>query len=65
MPELGSDFFDNDRRDDEEFDAVLDRARERIADTAERLRGGRLCSSPESCAWNGGCSYPSICRSED
>jgi ATP-dependent helicase/nuclease subunit B len=65
MPELGSDFFDNDRRDDEQFDAVLERARERIVDTAARLREGRVCSSPESCAWNGGCSYPSICRSED
>jgi ATP-dependent helicase/DNAse subunit B len=65
MPELGSDFFENDRRDEDEFEAVLERARERIVETAERLRGGRICSSPESCAWNGGCSYPSICRSED
>jgi hypothetical protein len=28
------------------------------------MRRGELCSSPDSCAWNGGCSYPSICRSE-
>ncbi|HEY6779832.1 MAG TPA: PD-(D/E)XK nuclease family protein, partial [Thermoleophilaceae bacterium] len=63
--ELGSDFFDNDRLEQSEFAAVLERAGERIDETAERLRGGQLCSSPDSCAWNGGCSYPSICRSED
>ena len=45
--------------------SVLERARERIAETAERIRDGELCSSPDSCAWNGGCSYPSICRSEE
>ena len=65
LPQLGSDFFDNDRLEEPEFDEVLERAGERIAETAERLRGGRLCSSPDSCAWNGGCSYPSICRSEE
>ncbi len=65
LPQLGSDFFDNDRLEQPEFAAVLERAGERIAETAERLRGGRLCSSPDSCAWNGGCSYPSICRSEE
>lgn len=65
MPELGNDYFDNDRYDDEAFGAELDRARERIADTAGRIRAGKLCSTPDSCAWNGGCSYPSICRAED
>ncbi len=63
--ELGSDFFGNDRYDEPAFATVLERARERVADTAERIRGGKLCSSPDSCAWNGGCSYPSICRSEE
>jgi hypothetical protein len=28
------------------------------------MRRGELCAKPDSCAWNGGCSYPSICRSE-
>ena len=65
VPELGRDFFDNDRYDDDAFDAELEKARGRIADTAERIRAGTLCSTPDSCAWNGGCSYPSICRVED
>jgi ATP-dependent helicase/DNAse subunit B len=63
-PELGSDFVANDVLDPEAFAARLAWARERIADTAERMRRGRLCANPDSCAWNGGCAYPSICRTE-
>ena len=33
-------------------------------DTAGAMRRGELSSTPDTCAWNGGCSYPSICRSE-
>ena len=61
---LGSDFFDNDRLGAEEFEERLAWARERIVETAGRMRRGELCSSPDTCAWNGGCSYPSICREE-
>jgi ATP-dependent helicase/DNAse subunit B len=63
-PELGSDFVPNDLLAPDAFEARLIWARERIADTAERMRRGRLCAKPDSCAWNGGCAYPSICRTE-
>jgi RecB family exonuclease len=64
VPELGSDFYENDRLDPEAFDRQLEWARDRIVDAAGRMRRGELCSSPDTCAWNGGCSYPSICRTE-
>jgi ATP-dependent helicase/DNAse subunit B len=62
--ELGSGFFDNDRLAPDEFRAKLDWALERIRDTDTCMRGGQLCARPDSCDWNGGCKYPSICRSE-
>ena len=62
--DLGSDFVSNDVVDPQAFAERLEWARERIADTAGRMRGGRLCANPDSCAWNGGCAYPSICRTE-
>ena len=61
----GSDFFDNDRVDPESFDERIAWARSAIHDTAESMRAGQICSLPDSCAWRGGCSYPSICRAED
>ncbi|HEY1273811.1 MAG TPA: PD-(D/E)XK nuclease family protein [Thermoleophilaceae bacterium] len=64
VAELGTGFFSNDRLPREEFEERLEWARERIAETAGRMRRGELCRSPDSCAWNGECSYPSICRSE-
>jgi ATP-dependent helicase/DNAse subunit B len=65
LPALGSDFYDNDRLGPEEFEHRLEWARGRIAETARRLRRGELACTPDSCAWNGGCSYPSICRVEE
>ena len=62
VEELGSGFVDNDRLDREAFRSKLAWALERIRETDSRMRRGELCSSPDSCAWNGGCSYPSICR---
>jgi RecB family exonuclease len=64
VEELGSGFYDNDRLGPEEFALTLDRARERIARTAGLMRRGELRCDPERCAWNGGCAYPSICRTE-
>ena len=64
VPEVGSGFFANDRLDAERFEEVLAWARRRIAETAARMRAGELSCSPDTCAWNGGCSYPSICRGE-
>ena len=42
----------------------LDWARGRIRETDAQMRGGELRACPDRCAWNGGCAYPSICRSE-
>jgi ATP-dependent helicase/nuclease subunit B len=53
-----------DRRPDAEFEEQLARARERVAELAARMRAGDVRPCPETCAWNGGCSYPSICREE-
>ena len=64
VEELGSGFFDTDRRDSEEFRETLDWALARIRDTDALMRAGQLCAKPDSCDWNGGCRYPSICRSE-
>jgi RecB family exonuclease len=64
VPELGSDFKDNDRLPPDEFRAMLDWALGRVRDADSRMRGGELGCDPDACAWNGGCSYPSICRCE-
>ena len=64
VAELGSGFVAGDRLDPEAFRSKLTWALERIRETDARMRRGELCSSPDSCAWNGGCSYPSICRSD-
>jgi ATP-dependent helicase/DNAse subunit B len=64
VDELGSGFVASDRLPPEEFRSKLAWALDRIRETDARMRRGELCSSPDSCAWNGGCSYPSICRSE-
>lgn len=64
VEELGSGWVAGDRLDPEEFQAKLDWARERIRETDARMRGGEICARPDRCDWNGGCKYPSICRSE-
>jgi ATP-dependent helicase/DNAse subunit B len=62
--ELGGGLVDTDLRDEDELEAQLDRARERVVELAGRMRSGELRPCPETCAWNGGCSHPSICRVE-
>ena len=64
VDELGTGYYANDRLDAEEFRAKLDWALERIRATDARMRSGEICSQPDSCDWNGGCKYPSICRSD-
>ena len=61
--QLGSDFVDNDRVPEADFAERTEWAKSSIATTATRMRGGDLVSCPDSCAWRGGCSHPSICRS--
>ena len=47
---------------DEEVDALLGRARARIAETVAGLRAGEVRPCPERCGPAGSCSYPGICR---
>src|SRR5439155_807243 len=47
-----------------ELDAELERARDRARELAGRMRAGEMRPCPKTCAWNGGCSYPSVCRVE-
>jgi ATP-dependent helicase/DNAse subunit B len=62
--ELGSGFVKTDRLPPEEFREKLDWALGRIRETDAAMKRGELRCNPDSCAWNGGCMYPSICRSE-
>ena len=61
---LGSDFYDNDVVPEADFAERTGWAEGSIAAAAERMRTGDLASCPDSCAWRGGCSHPSICRVE-
>jgi ATP-dependent helicase/DNAse subunit B len=61
---LGDRWVSTDRLEPDEFQAKLDWALERIRETDALMRAGELCAKPDSCDWNGGCKYPSICRSE-
>jgi ATP-dependent helicase/DNAse subunit B len=62
--ELGRGLYDNDFAGEEELEAELARARERVLELAGRMRTGEIRPCPETCAWNGGCAHPSICRVE-
>ena len=62
VDELGSGFVKHDRLAPEEFREKLDWALEQVRATDAGMRAGELGCKPDSCAWNGGCSYPSICR---
>ncbi|MGH2799206.1 MAG: PD-(D/E)XK nuclease family protein, partial [Thermoleophilaceae bacterium] len=64
VDELGSGFVKTDRLGPDEFREKLDWALGRIRETDAAMRRGELRCNPDSCAWNGGCMYPSICRSE-
>jgi ATP-dependent helicase/DNAse subunit B len=62
--ELGGDFVGGDVLSDEDFAALREWARAAIVTAAAEMGEGRLCSKPDSCAYRGGCSHPSICRIE-
>jgi ATP-dependent helicase/DNAse subunit B len=64
VPELGSGWVATDVVPREQFEEKLDWARERIRATADAIRAGELEPRPDSCAYRGGCSYPSLCRCE-
>ena len=62
--QLGGDFVGGDVLSGEDFAALREWAREAIATAAAEMGEGTLCSKPDSCAYRGGCSHPSICRIE-
>ncbi|HEX2072042.1 MAG TPA: PD-(D/E)XK nuclease family protein, partial [Thermoleophilaceae bacterium] len=62
--ELGGDFYATDVLSDEELAELREWARGAIATAAAEMGEGKLCSKPDSCAYRGGCSHPSICRIE-
>ena len=64
VDELGSGYVNNDRLAPDEFREKLTWALEQVRSTDARMRAGELGCSPDSCAWNGGCYYPSTCRCE-
>jgi ATP-dependent helicase/DNAse subunit B len=61
---LGGDFVAGDVLAPAELAELRDWAGGAIATAAAEMRAGGLCSQPESCAYRGGCSHPSICRIE-
>jgi RecB family exonuclease len=63
--ELGSDFVSNDLHPWDELEARKAKAKAQMVEVADQMRSGGLSSCPESCAYRGGCSYPSICRVEE
>ena len=64
VDELGGRWFDSDRIDPDDFREKLDWALGRIRETDALMRAGELRACPDRCDWNGGCKYPSVCRSE-
>jgi hypothetical protein len=62
--EVGGGVIKTDVLSREAIDALLDTAREQVCELADEMRGGALRPCPDTCAWRGGCTYPSICRSE-
>jgi ATP-dependent helicase/DNAse subunit B len=58
------DAVSTDRLDPEDFDARLDEVLEAALEAVRGIRSGALLPRPESCAYKGGCAYPSICRCE-
>ena len=63
--QLGSDFYDNDFRDQAGVDEQLEQVGRTVCDLVQRVRTGEVRPCPESCRWSGkGCEYPAICRHE-
>jgi len=58
------DCVSTDVRDPDELRELLDAAVAAAREVAEQAAGGRLQARPDSCAFRGGCQYPTICRCE-
>ena len=62
--DLGDGWTGTDWREREDFEAILDEARDSVSEVLDRMRDGDVRPCPDSCAWNGGCTFPAICRHE-
>jgi RecB family exonuclease len=58
------DCVENDVLDHSEVRALLEQAVAAACTVAEQAARGELEARPQTCAYQGGCSYPSICRCE-
>jgi RecB family exonuclease len=54
----------DDRLTPEAFEALIAEATEAALQAAREARSGTLNPQPDTCAWGGGCQYPTICRCE-
>ena len=55
--------YATDRRERDDFDAVIDGVVEDVLAAVAELRAGALAPRPHSCTWDdSGCAYPTICR---
>jgi ATP-dependent helicase/DNAse subunit B len=62
--DVGGAVFDKDVMEREDIDELLDAARAQVGELAAEMRTGAIHPCPATCSWRGGCSYPSICRTE-
>ncbi len=53
-----------DVREHSELRELLAQARASALQVAEQAASGRLQARPQTCAFRGGCMYPTICRCE-
>ncbi len=53
-----------DLREHDQLRELLEQARERALEVTEQAAAGRLQARPQTCAFRGGCRYPTICRCE-
>jgi ATP-dependent helicase/DNAse subunit B len=59
----GLDTVTTDRREPDDFDAIVAGVLEDVLCAVGELRAGALEPRPQTCGWNGtGCVYPTICR---
>src|SRR3954471_11661534 len=58
----GLDAVRTDRLDEAAFEARLHEVRDAALEAVRGIRSGALAPRPDTCAWNGGCAHPSICR---
>jgi hypothetical protein len=54
----------SDRREHAEVRSLLSEALARARDAAAQAERGEVEARPQSCAFGGGCMYPTVCRCE-